>query len=327
MKKLLLFLGCGLALNVSAQKIDYDIDVKPTDFPQFQKRKLLVQIMEEDKAAVTKIQRWGTEDPDWKSRYSTFIRKYNENIKMAVEKFWTLSSAIEFKTKKEIDEIFKKRDRNYVVLTPREANADNDGLLTRDKASGTMLVFTRPDKGESDIFYRVPLAHSFHRVTGDNPYADYVFSIRFAIEHINYMNEKREIIDFEDFVEKQAREGCKSLNSKKVMVDKDMLDKSMDKKAVKGAYKKKGGVEFVDFGVIDEAIKAGRDDVAYTVSIPMSFFKSTMNMGAKPNVVCMKMIVDVSTGKILAYYKNKPKAGVDNSSLQEKDFEEWNSCE
>jgi hypothetical protein len=92
------------------------------DAADFQKRTLLVQLMEEDENILKKLKskKTGTADGNEKllAQYKLLIATHNDWIKEAFSKYWKASKAIDFKSKSEIEEILKdmKTLRQYAVL-------------------------------------------------------------------------------------------------------------------------------------------------------------------------------------------------------------------
>lgn len=93
------------------------------DAIDFKKRQLLVQLVEEDQKVIKSLKsKYGRNSDELTKRlevYSQLVQKQNENLKNAISKYWKLNKAIEYKTKAELDELFKdvKSLRQYAYLS------------------------------------------------------------------------------------------------------------------------------------------------------------------------------------------------------------------
>jgi len=92
------------------------------DAEEFQKRSLIVHLIEEDEKVVKEIKsKLGKNSPELAKKledYSLHIKAQNDILKAAVSRYWKTSKSVEFKTRSEIDDFLsdKKILHDYAVL-------------------------------------------------------------------------------------------------------------------------------------------------------------------------------------------------------------------
>jgi hypothetical protein len=158
-----------------------------------------------------------------------------------------------------------------------------------------------------------------------NTPTDFKFVVQTMVSNINYMMDKKRTSDFLDYMESMSMENCKLLKDKTLLIDKTVADPKIDKKEIKERYEKP--FKLAEYKEVADAVAANDESKCYTLLIPYTVFKSSMDYEVGAQIVCYKLIVNASDGKIMNYMKGKPKAGLSASLLQEKDFKDLNSCQ
>jgi hypothetical protein len=320
---LLLVVVVGLPAAI-AQKFNLSIDSRYADLNSASKRKLAVELLEEDGRAISKLNKIKSEYPKAVENYQAFIKSYNENIKLALAKYWKLNTEIEYKSPKEVKRLVEGRDKDYIVLAAFEMGGE-DQYITRQHGTAVGLKLYRPEK--SDLTdYKTVLPYAFSRTNECNVLTDYYFTIQCAAANIQYMLDKKTTSTIEDFIETQAINNCKLLKDKQLMLEKDLLPKDFDKKKVKDYYKKKFEV-LKDATLVKAAIEGTDESKCYTILIPYTVYKNPFDRNQRSYVICYKLIVNASDGAILNYMEGKAKSGDEMELLQEKDFKDLDSCE
>ena len=109
-----------LALIVSAPKLHSQIMYpKQETANQLKDRTLIVELGEPDEKKLKKLGKKEKKDPGITQRYLDRIENYNTTIKESFTDNWTFhgSDKIEFRTKSEVDEIVKSKNKSYAIAT------------------------------------------------------------------------------------------------------------------------------------------------------------------------------------------------------------------
>lgn len=321
---LLLIIAVGLPAAI-AQKFSFDFDAKATDYTSIGKRKLAVELLEEDGRAISKFTRNKEDYPKGVENYQKYVRSYNENMKNLMPKFWKLNTTIEFKTPKEVKKLIEARDKDYVILQAKEVGGGEE-FITRFDGTAISLILFRAEKSGT-IDYKIMLPYSSSRNDQCNTTPDFTFTIQAAAANIEYMMEKKTTATFPDFMETKAIANCKDLKDKTLLLEPDVLSPKADKKTIKEYYDKKFEVLKKDLSLVNNAVETQDPAMCYVVLIPYSTYQNPFASEPRTYVLCYKLIVNAADGKIMNYMEGKAKNGDDVSLLQEKDFKQLNSCD
>jgi hypothetical protein len=320
---LLLVVAVGLPAAI-AQKFDFNIDSRYSDLNSISKRKLAVELLEEDGRAIAKLNKLKKDFPKAVEYYQAFVKSYNENMKLALAKYWKLNTEIEYKTPKEVKKLVDGRDKDYAILSAIEMGGD-EAYITRLHGTAVALRLYRPDK--SDLTdYKTVLPYAFSRRNECNVLTDYYFTIQFAAANIQHMLDKKVTSIMTDFMETQSINNCKLLKDKHLLLEKDLIPKDFDKKKVKDYYKKKFEV-LKDETMVQTAIDGTDESKCYTVLLPFMVYKNPFDRNQRSYVICYKLIVNASDGVVLNFMEGKAKSGDEMELLQEKDFKDLDSCD
>ncbi len=177
-RSLLFFLFFAVFLSGKAQ-FYYPIQQDAIDFS---KRKLLVQILEEDDKAHKRLKEKNNHDKvEWEKDvvdYKKLIVQHNEWLKMAVSKYWKLNKFIEFKTQTEINEILNnpKTMREYAVLNTgwrNEYRYKNNLATPEEVYTFVVYVAEATDRHLPDL------------KRGPTHKMDYIFKVAFPSDVLN----------------------------------------------------------------------------------------------------------------------------------------------
>lgn len=325
MKKIFtLFLILAIAMPVLAQKkFDFSIETKPTDIKAIAKRKLVVELLEENNDAIAELVKWRADYPNGEANYRNFIKTYNEHIQTAVAKYWKLNTVVEYKKSKDVNKLIDGRDKNTFILTAQEVGGTKD-YITRLSGTAVMLVFFRADKGPSSIDYKIMLPYSGSRDDNSNILTDYYFTLQNAAANFNYIEETKKTSDFLDYMESMMLKNCTTIKDKVLLIDKDLLISKVDKKDVKEYYEKKK-FEISETEAIQTAVEGADQSKCYTVLIPFSSYQNMFDPELKTYMLCYKLIVNAADGTPLHYIQGKAK-GSEFTLIVPKDFKELGKC-
>ncbi len=330
MKRIVLIVFCVAlsAITLSAQKFDVSIETRYSDIKSYKKNKLVVEILTEDAKAITKLTKLKKDKPNALRDYRRFIKSYNKNIKIALNKYWKLTDTIMYLTPKEIKRLKESRARKIIVLSATEIGGA-DAFITRLEGTAIQLNFKKIGKSNSEADYKIMMPYSFSRVSRNNPSYDYLFTINMAVRNFNYMVSKKITSDVFDFMESEAMKNCKKQDKKVLLIDENLISRKADTKGIRKYYKRKKFkiIKNKKKEVLESSINNKNAENSYLVLIPHSVFSNPFGREKRTYVLCYKVIVDAADGTILNYTEGKVKATPDVALLQEKDFRYLNECE
>lgn len=329
MKKIILIIFCALlsTVSVSAQDFDVSLDIRTSDLKNLDKQKLVVEVLSADGRAISKLTKMLKDEPEVLRNYNRFIESYNENIKLALDKYWKLTDTIIYATEKDIKRLKESRERNILILSAQELGG-SDEFITRLNGTALQLVFYKLNKSLSEADYKIIMPYSHTRLNALNPLTDYMFTINMAVRNLNYMEDKRTVSNCFDFMETEAMANCKKQEKKTLMIDEELLTSNADSKGIKKYYNKKKVkiIKKKSKVAIEDIINEGSAENSYMLLIPYSTFTNPFGRTKNTYVLCYKVIVDADGGVILNYTKGKTKASPDVSLIQEKDFRDLDEC-
>lgn len=317
------------ATYLNAQKFDASIEVKYGDIKNYQKKyRLVVEIIEANTKAVTKLTKMKNDEPNALKNYYEFIESYNTNIKKALDKYWKFTDTIIYLDAKGIQRLKDSRERNVLVLSPIELGGTDD-FITRVEGTAIQLVFRKINKDINEADYKIMMPYSHTRLAAANPLIDYMFVMNMTVRNLNYILESKRTSDFFDYMETEAMKNCKKQEKKKLLIDEQLVARNADSKGMKKYYKRKKlkVIKARDRDELENTIMNGSAEDAYMVLIPFSTFVNPFGREQKTYVLCYKTIVDAENGTILNFTEGKVKASPQVSLVQEKDFKYLNDCE
>lgn len=330
MKRIVLIVFCLVlsALTLSAQKFDVGIETRYSDIKSYNKNKLVVEVLANDAKAIAKLTKAQKDEPNALRDYQNFVKSYNKNIKIALDKYWKLTDTIMYLTPKEIKRLSESRERKVIVLSATEIGGP-DNFITRLGGTAIQLSIRNLGKSISEADYKIIMPYSFSRVSRNNPLTDYLFTINMTVRNLNYMVDKKTTSDIFDFMESEAMKNCKKQDKKVLLIDEVLVSSKADNKGIRKYYKRKKFkiVKNKNKEILESSIMNGNSDNSYLVLIPFSTFTNPFGREKKTYISCYKVIVDAADGTVLNYTEGKAKASPDGSLLQEKDFKGLNECD
>ncbi len=288
---LLAILGFFAAAQSYAQKIH----AEPSDFKQIFARPLIVELLEEDPKIIAHFEKIVKKHPKAKEDYTSFIALYNENIKMAVSKFWTANKEVEYRTTSDIQTLVKKKNNTYAVLYYSESAEQFVDYATNKNVVVPSLNFTRMEHHNGKVDYSIFLPISFLTPHDDYIETDLIFGVQFIQRNIEYMIEKNIKMSASSYA-KTFGVTCTLLQNKTLLLDNKLMSNNASIEEIKNNYKYK--FTFTDAKKINEAVENSDPESAYLVSLP--YEKHTASPNAASSILCIRLVIDPKDGNILS---------------------------
>lgn len=298
----------ALSFSVQAQVAEM-IQAKPDELKALARKTLVVELPEPNQKVIDKFSKKTAAEKT--AAYEASLASYREQIEPAVRAYWTFNKDIEFKTTSQIVELFKKKSPKYVALM-KVVLADGGGAYGYTFGAGVpALVLTRTD-GDSKVTNKGQLwlkEWNFQMYLVTTPAEDEAeaysqaglkFTLTQAQNVLNWNinGHEKKSKSFIKYVKDQTEKNCPQLASKKLLIDKDGLYKSVDRTEAMDSYGP--NMELVEHGVIDSAYLNGDAENAVLFSLPVGTIKSNMILVEITYLVFMKVVVDPSTNEILS---------------------------
>jgi len=271
-------------------------------------RTMVVELFEEDQKVVDKLTKKNKTDE--LAMYRNFISTYNADIKIAVDKYWTLNKKIEYKKKSELTDIIGN-SKDYVIMFYRELG-DIDMDLSVSSLSVPVIAYNRSERSQKkdpdEEIYLPPV--SYPKDANKASYfgytqSSYNFAIREMQANIQYMLKMNKKIIYEDYACKMSDENkCKKLQQSNILILKSELDpksSSKDMKDMKDAYN--GPFQFVEDKDFIDAFVNETDGKSDMFILPWGLAKGSFGPISQTSLVFMKVIIDCKTGDVLYAHK------------------------
>jgi hypothetical protein len=306
-----------MSFSTQAQKIH----AEPSDFKKIFERPLIVELIEEDPKILTHLQKIVKKHPEVINDYKNFINLYNENIKMAVDKFWTVNKEIEYRTTSDIQTLIKKKNTTYSVLYYSESSEHFVDYSTNKNLVVPMLNYTRMEHHNSKVDYSIFLPISFLTPHDDYIETDLIFGVQFIQRNIEYMIEKNVKMSASAYA-KTFGVTCSLLQTKTLLLDNKLMSNNTSANEIKNNYKYK--FAFSDAKKINEAVETSDNEYAYLVSLP--YEKHTASPNAPSSILCIRLVIDSKDGNILSNMGTAVSESKNNIFLTQ-DFATCDTCD
>lgn len=318
MKKLLILISTLIVAynQTQAQKIH----AEPSDFKQIFSRPMIVELLEEDAKIVAHLQKIIKKHPTAAEDYKSFIRLYNENIKMAVDKFWTVNKEIEYRTTSDIHTLVKKKNTTYAILYYSESAEQFVDYATNKNVVVPSLNYTRMEHHNGKVDYSIFLPISFLTPHDDYIETDLIFGVQFIQRNIEYMIEKNIKMSASAYA-KTFGVTCTLLQNKTLLLDNKLMANNASIEEIKNNYKYK--FTFADAKKINEAVENADHESAYLVSLP--YEKHTASPNSPSSILCIRLVIDPKDGNILSNMGTAISESKTNIFLTQ-DFATCNTC-
>jgi hypothetical protein len=271
------------------------IHAEPSDFKQLFSRPLIVELLEEDPKIIAHFEKNAKKHPNGLEDYKSFIALYNENIKMAVGKFWTANKDIEYRTTSDIHTLVKKKNTTYSVLYYSESAEQFVDYATNKNIVVPMLNYTRMEHHNGKVDYSIFLPISFLTPHDDYIETDLIFGVQFIQRNIEYMIEKNVKMSASAYA-KTFGVTCTLLQNKTLFLDNKLMTNNASIEEIKNNYKYK--FTFAEAKKINEVVENADQEAAYLVSLP--YEKHTASPGSASSILCIRLVIDPKDGNILS---------------------------
>lgn len=295
MKKSLV-LSSALVLLMIMKSYSQSIHIAAKDYEKMFNRKLVVELLEEDIKVVKHLEKASKKHPEHLVDYRNFIARYNQYVKIVVDKFWTLNKPIEYKTKSEIKPLISAKDTSYMVLYYSESSEQFVDYKTNHYVVLPTLNYTRMEHHNKKIDYSVHLPVSFLRPNDAYIESDLIFAVQLIQINLDYNKNNEKKYNAATFAKHQGHR-VKDLESKTLLLDHIVEEDSISILEIKKHYH--FNYKFATPQEINDAVLNSDTKYAYLVSMPYEMHAPT-GAGAAQQVVCIRLIVDALNGNILS---------------------------
>ena len=272
------------------------VHAEPDDFKKIFERPLLVEILEVNPNILKHLQKISKKHPEAEGDYREFIRLYNENIKLAVDKFWVLNKEVRYATTTQIDSLAHTKYYHYACLYYSEAAEQFVDYSTGKKLVVPTLNYSRLENFNKKVDYSVFLPVSFLKPHDEYIETDLIFGVQFIQRNIEYMINNNRKMSATSYA-KQFGKHCSHLQTKVLLLDKALMEDSLSVNEIKNHYKYQ--FNFTTPDKINHAVEEAHAENAYLVSLPYEL-PTLAGPGTSAQIVCMRLIIDAQTGNILS---------------------------
>lgn len=287
-----------LTAVVSNAQISPRIYGEKGDFENLKARPLLIEILEEDPKTLKKLS--GPKKADELKDYVGFIKEFNENFKIYVQKYWKLNSKFEFKTVTEVNALNKAKNSTYAVIRFVSLN-DIESFGLKSGLSVPAIVYTRieSDRKKPDAKNYLPFRYFGNDGKSLNE-GDYKYVLETLQANVNWIVKNDKSLNFNEFSEKMAKENCSKLKGKTLLIEDNMMMKGRSTDEAKTNYG--GDLKFVSEKEINDAFVNKTKNTAVLYAAPYGIMKGSALVVQVSRLVYFKIIVDCETGEILYLY-------------------------
>ncbi|WP_338792644.1 hypothetical protein [Bernardetia sp. MNP-M8] len=302
---IILFLFCGMSSSFA----QFGAKNSPEDIAELKKRPLLVGIAKEDPKLIARYKK--KKDKSKLEDYKKDIREYNENIKAAVDKFWTFNKKVEYKSHQEIETLRKaKKLSRYAILEHDVVSQYIDQFSTfRTKIGEKSVLGIMLGKGKKSKYVTSVIMPNI--IASKEDFAYGILYIQNSLENFEEGKKGKEI-------RQEIKDNSEQLSKLTLLIDKEQLSKKTNEAKIRSVYPYK--FEIVSRERINEAIWNREEGVCYVQVIPLM---AAAAGGRTTGMTISKMLFGqqamlASTGEMLAY--SYPKVGlIVSKSRQEID--------
>lgn len=297
MKKLSIIILLVISFLAKAQ-ISPRIYGEKQDFENLKTRPLIIEILEEDPKTLKKLS--SPKKADELKDYISFIKEFNENFKLYVEKYWKLNSKFEYKTVTEVNALNKAKNSTYAVIRYISLN-DIESYGLKSGLSVPAIAYTRieSDRKRPDAKNYLPYRYFNNNDKSLNE-GDYRYVIETLQANVNWIVKNDKSLNFDKFSEKMANENCSKLKGKTLLIEDNMMLKGRSMDEAKKNYG--GDLKFVTEKEINDAFVNKTKNTAVMYAAPYGIMKGGALVVQVSRTVFFKIIVDCETGEILYLY-------------------------
>lgn len=296
MKKTLLLLLCLVSFIAKAQ-INPKFYGEPEDFKELKTRPLIVEILEEDPKTIKKLS--NPKKADELKDYQSFIKEFNADFKVYVQKYWKLNDKLEYKTVTEVNALNKAKNKSYAVLRFISLNdTGNYGLKTGSTVPA--IGYTRVESDRRGPDSKIYLPSRYFNTEKSLSEGDYKYSLEILQANVNWIIQNDKVLNFDKYAEKMAKDNCVKLNGKTLLVEDNMMMKGRSKDEAKKNFG--GDLKFVSETELNDAIVNKKKKTAVLYSVPYGIIKSSAIVVQVSRLTYFKVIVDCETNEILWLY-------------------------
>lgn len=300
---LLTFLTAHL---LQAQVVDR-IWAEPAALKALSKRTLVVELPEENPKVVEGFPKKTAEQDA--AAYRESLAAYRTVIEPAIREHWKWNEKIEFMTTSQIVELFQKKSNKHVALLKVVLTTDMGVGVYTFGMGVPALVLTRTD-GESKVSKKGELRLMKHdyqmylaTTTDENGRETYTpermqFTLSQMQKHLAWIGKKGKSENYLKYCKEMAKQNCRRLKGKELLVDEDGLHKSTTREEAKEAYGS-GSLSFVPEKELDQAYGSRASGKAALFDMPVGSASGTMLVVTITRLVYMKVAVDTETDEVL----------------------------
>jgi hypothetical protein len=308
MKKQLLAIALVVVVNVTHAQIGV---VPLKEYADFKKRTLIVVVEEPLPDLLSKL------SPEQQEVYKQEIDEYNTLVKSAMETYYKVGNPVEYKPRNEVQQIIKKRDRNYAYLQNLkfaefykskfwfEEVQKNRFAKEQTRLRGALTLSAILSRLDIKLAEQDPDNPPFYGQYFPDPFPDKADMVFVFKQIANMFNDRENGITY-DKAEKQIQEDAKKLKTATLLIDENEIAADEDRQKLLNAYKYK--VEIVSKEKIREAIVSEDPEYVCVVTVPVqdrNTEKTKFQFQA----------YDCASGKIFAVSLPQDKAGVETSTI------------
>ncbi len=319
MKKLLLIAICFVSI-VSKAQISNKFKGNPKEFKELTNRTLVIQTFEENEKVVKKLSK--PKDAVELAKYQKFVKDFNTNFKVYVQKYWKMNASIEVKNQAEMKALRKAKNKSYAVIEYTVLMDNGSFGLDSHSGIGAITYSNIEDDGAYAQIYLNDADENPNETLLED---DYRFALETLGNNVNWIISNNKVLNYDKYSDKIAKENCGRLKGKALLIGKDAMYKGQTIENAKVNYN--GNLNFVSELELNEAFVNKTKNTAVLFSIPFGIVKQNFVVLQHSNFVYSKVIVDCETGEIL--WSSMPgifSGGNFQKKLSEKEFKNMADC-
>lgn len=298
------------------------------DLAMIKSKVLLVPVQEEVTRTLMDLQ----SKPDALQAYKDGIARFNQQLKEAVDQYWTLGKGVEYMPRTKVEQLMKEGNSKYIALQYelREGNIDqlmfsqiygsenynNDTRkLSKSKGYGVFRLMQPAARGQGPAaLYSVflPVAYPSQ--------GDMVYAVKMMNAQLTKAMKEKTYTDVAEF-EAAVAKNNKSLANKTLLIDPLQIESrtTIDDLRKNYAYP----IEMADYDKINQAIISGDTTYAFVMIVPDADPGHQVNRSGISTRI-MHLVVDPGSEEVLATCKpsrlDYQKVAEDISKKEIKDY-------
>jgi hypothetical protein len=308
-----LFIIAVLCVNSIGAQINTNCFGEKEDFENLMRRKLIVELLEEDKKELRKLE----DKPVRLEEYRNFISDYNQFIRASVASYWKLNTNIEYKSTTEIEQLKETGQGVFALLGYLEVG---DKPMTSSPSPLVIpsLCYTRLERSKNKPDYKIYIPSTALRSNGRYVEADFKFALECMQEGVKYSITSNKTLNFPDYAEAVGKLNCGLLKEDRLVVPKSSLH--MIPSEAQSYYGQP--VECVEDQELNEYFIKNVPGKAALFVLPCGIIKA----GYSSTLYYLKIIVECSSGRVL--WTSNPGSFSFNVTqyVTEKDFRNIAKC-